>query len=309
MSGAPDLSSIPGMDSIKTSSTNHGEAAPAVVETPAAATGAPGAETAPPATGEQAPVTGEQSPPTGDAATADEDGKGKDRLQVRFSELTGQRDAEKARAEAARTEADYWKQRALEGAPAPAKTAETAPAASDGPDPAKYEQGEFDPQFIKDTIDHRVSAAVKTALTENQQDQQRRSADQEFTTKAVGLHGKLVASGLEGAVQFAEGGKIPTTRNMIELLASSEHAVAVADHLGKNPQEAERIAKLSPSMQGYELARLEGRLAAPPKTTSAPGPTPTVTGLSPASDDFSPDMSQGDFEKLIERKHGGFVRP
>jgi hypothetical protein len=72
----------------------------------------------------------------------------------------------------------------------------------------------------------------------------------------------------------------------------------LADHLGRNPSELQRLSALPPTLQAYELAKLEQRLATPatpaPKTVSdAPSVTPQVRGTAgrfapaPDTDDFA----------------------
>lgn len=73
---------------------------------------------------------------------------------------------------------------------------------------------------------------------------------------------------------------LPVTEVGVEYLASSEKGPAIAYHLGKNPAEAHRIASLPPVQQAIELARIEQRVGMPKgrKPTTAPKPTPRVTG-------------------------------
>jgi hypothetical protein len=79
-------------------------------------------------------------------------------------------------------------------------------------------------------------------------------------------------------VLIASGADIPFSQAMIDALAVSEQPAQIAHHLGTNPTEAARIAGLPPQLQGYELAKLESRLASQPKTTAAPAPPSTVGG-------------------------------
>lgn len=68
---------------------------------------------------------------------------------------------------------------------------------------------------------------------------------------------------------------IPITRPMAEAIQESELGPELAYHLGKNPQEADRIARLSPLSQAKELGKLEAKLSTtvtPPKLSSAPAP-------------------------------------
>ena len=80
--------------------------------------------------------------------------------------------------------------------------------------------------------------------------------------------------------QVAYNPNLPITDAMAETIRASEIGPELAYHLGSNPKEAERIAKLSPFLQAQEIGRIEAKLAAEPpvkKTTSAPAPIRPVT--------------------------------
>ena len=80
--------------------------------------------------------------------------------------------------------------------------------------------------------------------------------------------------------QVAYNPNLPITDAMAETIRASEIGPELAYHLGSNPKEAERIAKLSPFLQAKEIGRIEAKLAAEPpvkKTTSAPDPIRPVT--------------------------------
>lgn len=80
--------------------------------------------------------------------------------------------------------------------------------------------------------------------------------------------------------QVAYNPNLPITDVMAETIRASEIGPELAYHLGSNPKEAERIARLSPFLQAKEIGKIEAKLAdAPPikKTTSAPAPISPVT--------------------------------
>ena len=80
--------------------------------------------------------------------------------------------------------------------------------------------------------------------------------------------------------QVAYNPNLPITDVMAETIRASEIGPELAYHLGSNPKEAERIARLSPFLQAKEIGRIEAKLAeAPPqkKISSAPAPISPVT--------------------------------
>jgi hypothetical protein len=229
-------------------------------------------EVAAPETGAEAPAAAqpEGQAPVADAPQAQPDipeqpqeqpqeNKARERLNLRFSELTAQRNAAEERAQRAEREA-----------------AELRARGQAYDEPQQYNDPS-DPQYIE--------AVVQRAIERDRQQQQQRAAQQTQAQQAQSLRTTLLESGLDGAAVVAMDENFPFTHAMAEALAVSERPAVVADHLGNNPQEAARIAALPPSRQGFELARLEARLASQPRTTNAPPPPSTVGARATASVD------------------------
>lgn len=84
----------------------------------------------------------------------------------------------------------------------------------------------------------------------------------------------------------------------LETLMDSKHGPEIIYHLGKNPEEAERLSKLSPLAAAREIGRIEERLNSKSvkRTTNAPPPSKTITGSSPASTPLD-KMDMKDFIK------------
>lgn len=104
--------------------------------------------------------------------------------------------------------------------------------------------------------------------------------------------------------------KVPITRDMILAASESEHAADILYHLGKNPEEAERLSNLSATAVMREVGRLEAGIeagtlvvkAAPAQTTSsAPEPiNPVKTGGKPNPSGLSDDLSVKEWRR---RRH------
>jgi len=94
--------------------------------------------------------------------------------------------------------------------------------------------------------------------------------------------------------QVAYNPKLPITDVMAQSIQASDIGPEVAYHLGANPKEAERIARLSPILQAKEIGKLEAKLASDPpvkKTSNAPTPISPITARStgtPAYDTTDP---------------------
>ena len=93
-------------------------------------------------------------------------------------------------------------------------------------------------------------------------------------------------------------------------IMDAENGDDVAHYLGKNPKEAERIAKLSPLSQIREIGKLEAKLASKPvepKTPSrAPAPITPLTGAAPApaSEPSEKDSMRDWMRKRQRQVHG-----
>ena len=74
--------------------------------------------------------------------------------------------------------------------------------------------------------------------------------------------------------------RLPLSEQAADLIVESDKSVEIANFLGRNPQEAIRIAKLHPAYQGAEIARIEARVSAQPikRISQAPAPVQTVSG-------------------------------
>lgn len=91
--------------------------------------------------------------------------------------------------------------------------------------------------------------------------------------------------------------RLAISEAMAEAIRSADNGPDIAYHLGSNPKEAERIARLSPLLQAKEIGRIEAKLsnepAATKQTTKAPEPISPVGSArtTPASYDTSDPRS------------------
>lgn len=105
----------------------------------------------------------------------------------------------------------------------------------------------------------------------------------------------------------------PVTPLMVDAIRESEHGPDIAYWLGKNPDEAKRIAGLSPLAQAKAIGRLEARfdkedapepVKPPPPKTRSEAPKPPAKVQSRGSAERNPsDMSMSEYRAW--RKAGG----
>ena len=95
--------------------------------------------------------------------------------------------------------------------------------------------------------------------------------------------------------QVAYNPRLTVTDAMAQAIQAADNGPDIAYHLGSNPKEAERIARLSPLLQAREIGKIEANLdAAPPaikQTTRAPQPINPVASRgsnAPAYDTTDP---------------------
>lgn len=228
-----------------------------------------------------------------DAAAATDEPAPKPRksAQERIDEITAKhREAER--------EAEYWRTKALQG-PEPKPTAQPEPAGR--PDPATYDEGAYDPRYVEDVAAWRADQIVNQRLNEERHQTRMQTAIQRFDAKTAELYPDGEPAGL---VALRRAPNLPNA--IADVILGSDIGPKLAEHLGDNPREFNRLSALPPHLQAYELGKLEARLAAPaapkPKTaTDAPEPTPQVRG---AGGRFAVDAATDDF-MAFQKQFGG----
>jgi hypothetical protein len=126
-------------------------------------------------------------------------------------------------------------------------------------------------QTVSAKLEAREKAAKEAASR-----QVAESVSTEFQERAA----KVVAQ-LPDFEEVAFNPRLPITEHMANTIHELERGPELIYHLGKNPAEALRIAKLSPYLQAIELGRLEAKLPEVKpvkKPSSAPEPIVPVTG-------------------------------
>lgn len=99
--------------------------------------------------------------------------------------------------------------------------------------------------------------------------------------------------------QVAHAAHVPYSHAMIQLVQESDLGPEIAYHLGKNPHEADRIARLSPLSAAREIGRLESKFAqtSRPKVSNAPPPVKTISGTGAVEQKRLEDMSYDEYKK------------
>lgn len=101
--------------------------------------------------------------------------------------------------------------------------------------------------------------------------------------------------------------ELPITKTMAEALIDSDVAPQLMAYMSANPEEVERIAKLSAARQAVELGKLEVKLQAPPKTTKAAPPISPVGSKGSTAPDLD-RMSFAEYKAFREKQRPSWAR-
>ncbi len=167
------------------------------------------------------------------------------------------------------------------------------------PDPAKFQYGELDPNYMEALADYRADLKIakfqaelrEQQVTERQQEAERRASAtlQETATEIEQLGSSKFSDFHELVVEGGQAGEYALTKDMFETISELPREVApdVLYYLASYPDEAAKVAQMSMRQQALWFGRLEAEIKAttstpaPKKATSAPPPpasTPRGSG-------------------------------
>lgn len=128
------------------------------------------------------------------------------------------------------------------------------------------------------SVDEYADAVGDWKLNQATRQQQADTAQKTQSTFA-GKRDDLMSE-LEDADGFdaAKFHKLPISQSMAEAIVDSDQAAKLSMHLVAHPDEASRIAALSPARQAAEIGKLEAKISAVPakKPSNAPSPITPV---------------------------------
>lgn len=150
------------------------------------------------------------------------------------------------------------------------------------PDPKSYELGDQDPNYIADLALHKADQRREKARA----DEAKRAEEDQAKERQIDWSRRVseASARYSDYREVALNPTLPITDPMASAIQEAESGPDVLYYLGQNPDEAARIATLSPTRQAIEIGRIETRLETddepvPPKrTTAAPEPPKRVSG-------------------------------
>ena len=169
--------------------------------------------------------------------------------------------------------------------PAPTRAASNEPT---------RDQFASDADWIDAKVDHKLEQRDAARQREAAQ-----SSQTALNSKTESIYAQ--AQKLDGFDRDAFD-ELPMTKVMAEALVDSDVAPQLMAFMSSNPDEVERIAKLSATRQAVELGKLEVKLQQAPKTTKAPAPITPIGSKGSAS----PALESADFAtyKAMRMKQG-----
>lgn len=231
-------------------------------------------------------------------STAEQPKKSKG-VQKRIDELTKQaREAERREQLALDRETKLMSM--LEGKQEPKKDLEA-------PDRNNYETLEdylkAHETFVVERAERTVADKIEAKLAEERTKTEQATQQAEFS-KVVQTFEASKAKAIEkydDYLEVAEAADVPVPQHVAFVIMNSAEGPEILYHLGKNPDEAQRIASLHPVLAAREIGLLEARLSGQtkPKVSNAPSPITPVG----SKENVNTPLEELSMEEYVRRRN------
>lgn len=172
------------------------------------------------------------------------------------------------------SERDYWRDAALKNQEKPEPSAEKAPEAPKPPNPDDF--ASFD-DFITAKAEFIADQKVEQKFRAREEKEQKTSSDQTQREK-LQAHQQRLEKTRERITDFDEvldNSDAPLNQALHNAIVESELGPDIAYYLGKNPDKAAELVRMSPEALNRAIGRMEAELEA-----KSPGATKKVTKAS-----------------------------
>lgn len=154
----------------------------------------------------------------------------------------------------------------------PAQDKDDVSKDTDAPKPEDFKTvAEYADALVEYKLDKRIKAREEKAAKSAQESEEARIA-REFATRQTATMKEL-----PDYTEVLERSQIELPKHAMQYVMESEIGPKLAYHLAKHPQEADRIAQLSPIRAIAELGKLEVRLEKPASKQEAKADPPAVS--------------------------------
>lgn len=225
------------------------------------------------------------------ASESDTERKGNDEprkggFQRRIDKLTREKYALEARVRELET-----------GRPAAKPAGEPKSETAQKPQPEQYRT--YD-EYVEALAEFKADQKVSKAKEEFARETQERAAKSQAEQTLASWNQRVeTARGKYEDFDDIVDSDLPITQPMQAAIIDSEHGAEIAYHLGKHPDEAERISRLSPMAAIREIGKIEAQIvqAPKPKPSAASRPLSPVKGRAGQIDLNDPKLTYEDWEK------------
>jgi hypothetical protein len=227
-----------------------------------------------------------------------------------------------ARSKTAEQERDYWRAEALKAQQA-SKSDSEAPSKPSSDTKPTLEQFDYDQEaYLAAATAYNVAQELKKFRENDEKQKEQLTVAKK--TKAWKEKADAFAEDHPDFQEVALNPSLPVTEVMAEVIRDSDVGHELLYFLGKNPEEAARIAQMKPHAVGVALGRIEAGLVKDPgvqftdtvereqpekKVTQAPPPIKTLNPSAPVKRNLA-DMSMEDYvseRQRTRRKSNGFL--
>jgi len=165
------------------------------------------------------------------------------------------------------------------------------------PDAGRPTQAQFAnvDDYVEAMAEWKLGQRDQATHQQRQQEQQRA-----LTTRTEKLYAQAASEPGFDRQAFDE---LPLTQAIAAAVTDSDVAPKLMAFMAANPDEVERIARLSPARQAAEIGKLETRVSSAPKVSNAPAPIKPIGARGSGS---TGDLSKSSMDDYIaERKKQG----
>lgn len=212
-------------------------------------------------------------------------------FKQRIKQITRQRREEERRADRLAAENEILRRTQ----PAPPKSTDLRP--QDFPNYDAFVEAK-----IEAKTDEKIGALTRSS-SEQAGLQALAKLNETFMEKAT-KQAEAAGIDLDDVLETLGQPKVPFTRQVMQLVAESDHTARLAEYLAENPAELDRVSKLGPALAKKALAKVEATFGAAPKSnaTKAPPPVPAVGGRAVTQIDPS-KLSMDDYAKYWAKRN------
>lgn len=219
-----------------------------------------------------------------------------------------EREISELRAENARR--DAMLEKALAAIEKTAGTKQEEQVANENAPPSRDDFDDYQ-EYLEARTEWKTRETIRAEMARNAEERQQLQKQEEQQQIQKSVEQQLEERKTKGREKYKDfqevalADDVPINPLMAEIIAGSDNGEDMAYFLGKNRDEALRIARLSPLAAAKELGALEASLkakpVAAPKVTAAPAPATPVSGSSGSA---IQDLASLDMDAYMAKRKG-----